>query len=217
MLTKNKLLTVFGVFVGYKFIYRRKISKLELPMNKILLPQNQSKNAIVVGAGVAGVSTAHELGKRGYNVVVLDASSSASLECSACPAGSISETVSMFDRSSWISVLKSWSPFSSFEDKFFHIDWSKTLTDPHFIRWMLSFSYYSLIKSQKQEMNQKEMQKFTFFAIEQLKETISKYEIDHECGLNDRGILYTSHDKTERSSVDANQRYYMEAPSCFVL
>lgn len=83
MMTKNKLLTVFGVFVGYKFIYRRKSSKLELPMSKIYLPQNQSKNAIVVGAGVAGVSTAHELGKRGYNVVVLDASSSASLECSA--------------------------------------------------------------------------------------------------------------------------------------
>ena len=111
----------------------------------------------------------------------------------------------MFDRSSWISVLKSWSPFSSFEDKFFHIDWSKTLTDPHFIRWMLSFSYYSLIKSKKQDMNQKEMQKFTFFAIDRLKETISKYKMDRECGLNDRGILYTSHDKTERSNVDAKK------------
>ena len=71
MKTKSKLFTVFGVFVGYNFINRRKSTKLELPINKILLPQNQSKNAIVVGAGVAGVSTAHELGKKGYNVVVL--------------------------------------------------------------------------------------------------------------------------------------------------
>ena len=202
---KGKVITVFGVFVGCKLLYHEKRAKLKSPSNQILAPQKHSKNAIVVGAGVAGVSTAYELGKRGYNVMVLDASNSVASECSACPAGSISEAVSMFDRNSWISVLKSWSPFSSMEDKFFQINWSRTLTDPHFIRWILYFSYYSLIKSQAQDINRLQMQKFTYYAIDRLKETMVKHEIGTECGLNDQGILYTSHDKRDTSYVNSKE------------
>ena len=207
MQTKGKLATLVGIFVGYKVWKKEQRDKLKSPTNRILMPENKSKNAIVVGAGVAGVSTAYILGKRGYNVLVLDASHSVGSECSACPAGSISKAVSMFDRNSWISVLKSWSPFSSMEEKFFHINWSKTLTDPHFWRWMLSFSYYSLVKSETQNINQQEMQNFTYFAIQQLKETILKHSIDGECGLNDKGIMYTHHDDSiEDSKLRPSQR-----------
>ena len=77
---KVKVITVFGVFVGCKLLYNEKRAKLKSPSNQIFAPQKHAKNAIVVGAGVAGVSTAYELGKRGYNVLVLDASNSVASE-----------------------------------------------------------------------------------------------------------------------------------------
>lgn len=55
--------------------------------------ESRDRRAIVIGAGAAGVCTAHELADQGYKVVVLDAAPSVSTECSAAPAGGMQRYV----------------------------------------------------------------------------------------------------------------------------
>ena len=197
---KSKVFVALGGAIGYRVWYVEKRIKDSLPKNPLLVSGEQKKKAIVIGAGVAGVSTAYMLGNRGYNVLVLEASNSPASECSACPAGSITETVSMFDRNSWIDVLRSWNPVSSTEQNFFHIKWFSTLTDPHFWRWILIFSYYSIVQPKSQNINRAEMQEFTYFAIDRLNAIIDEHSLQAKCGLNKNGLLYTSHGEVEKSS-----------------
>ena len=112
-------------------------------------------------------------------------------QCSAVPAGGMQKSNPTVNRQSWISVIKSWNPFtSSLEDKFFHIKWFKTITDPHFLRWISLFSYKSLKNLNPQEKEQQEHQfKFTLFALDKMKEVIYDLNLEEKCGINCNGAI----------------------------
>ena len=64
------------------------------------------KKAVVIGGGVAGVSSAYQLARRGYQVTVLDKASSPGSECSAVSAGGMQRSNPVLNRESWLAVIK---------------------------------------------------------------------------------------------------------------
>ncbi|KAA8492185.1 D-amino acid dehydrogenase [Porphyridium purpureum] len=67
-------------------------------------------SAVVIGAGVAGITSAYELARQGYSVLVLDAAAKVSSECSAAPAGGMQKMNPNVDSSMFLAVLKSFLP-----------------------------------------------------------------------------------------------------------
>lgn len=111
------------------------------------------------------------------------------------------------DRDSWLSVSKCIFPaflFSSFDNsplhfKFFHIAWFQTLTDPFFLRWVLTFTRTSLWPDSHQEEKQQEMLKFTKYAVEDMISMMKnrRDRMAKVSGFNDRGSFSVSYDKLE--------------------
>ena len=66
------------------------------------------KKAVVVGAGVAGVSTAYQLAKRGWTVTLLEASHYPGSQCSAVAAGGMQKSNPVLTKESWGEVMRSW-------------------------------------------------------------------------------------------------------------
>ena len=66
------------------------------------------KQAVVVGAGVAGVSTAYQLAKRGWTVTLLEASPQPGSQCSAVAAGGMQKSNPVLTKESWGEVMRSW-------------------------------------------------------------------------------------------------------------
>jgi hypothetical protein len=95
------------------------------------------------------------------------------------------------NRDSWLSVVNSWNPFTSMpEDKFFHINLIKTMTDPHFLRWVMLFTYYSIKNQNHFEQERQDHQfKFTLFALEKMKDVLKELDIEDKCGINCGGAL----------------------------
>jgi hypothetical protein len=106
------------------------------------------KKAVVIGGGVVGISSAWELAKKGYSVLVLEKSAGPANECSAVAAGGCQRANPLVNRSNWKDVFWSTAPFlssaTSKDMKFFNVQWRATLSDPHFFRWLSDFSYNSL-------------------------------------------------------------------------
>merc|ERR1712055_815044 len=90
----------------------------KLPSSEIKGP----KKAVVVGAGVAGVSTAYQLAKRGWTVTLLEASPYPGSQCSAVAAGGMQKSNPVLTKESWGEVIRSWILPGEF--KFFQIVWS---------------------------------------------------------------------------------------------
>ena len=76
----------------------------DLPSRNISGP----RQAVVIGAGVAGVSTAYQLARRGWTVTVLEASPSPGSQCSAVAAGGMQRSNPVLNKDSWAEVMKSW-------------------------------------------------------------------------------------------------------------
>ena len=123
----------------------------------------------------------------------MDFSNSPGAQCSAVPAGGMQKSNPTVNRDSWSSVINSWNPFAvgGAEGGFFHIKWFQTLTDPHFLRWILLFSYYSLTsESVTRKEQQDHMFKFTLFALDKMKEVLKELKIEEYCGINCGGALH---------------------------
>ena len=157
---------------------------------------------------MAGVCTAYELGRKGYGVTVVDFSESPAEQCSAVPAGGMQKSNPTVNRESWLSVIYSWNPFTSMpEDKFFHINLLKTITDPHFIRWIMLFTYNSIKNQNQYEQERQDHQfKFTLFALEKMKGVLKELDIEDKCGINCGGALRFHYPgepigKTKNSSI----------------
>jgi hypothetical protein len=115
------------------------------------------------------------------------------------------------DRDSWIAVLKCIAPqlaqlvFGGQEErfKFFHISWFNTLSDPFFLRWVLTFTKTSLFPGQHQHDMQLEMLKFTKFAVDDMVKMMvdAKDNMAHKSGYNDRGSLILSYEEQEVADV----------------
>ena len=154
----------------------------------------ERKKAVVIGGGVAGVSSAYQLARRGYQVTVLDMCGAPGSQCSAVAAGGMQRSNPVLNKESWLSVMKSWNPLVQSEYKFFHIKWMKTLTDPHFLRWVSLFSYYSLVESEQLKERQNEQFKFTLYSLDYIKQFLKERNLEETCGINPNGALHARYD-----------------------
>lgn len=169
----------------------------------------QQQRVIVIGAGVVGVSTAYKLALQGHEVVVLEPAPKPGEECSHCAAGGMQRQNVVVNRDTWISVLKCiiptpisrlifGGPIEPFQ--FFQIAWLPSLSDPFFLRWVLTFTKTSLIDSDPhRHEKQQHMLNFTKFAVSDM---ISLFEqttngMAKAAGYNTRGSLGISYDPNQ--------------------
>jgi D-amino-acid dehydrogenase len=198
------------------FLYRYgqvKERERHLPSKALSLfkGKSQQQRIIVIGGGVVGVTAAYKLALKGHTVVVLEPNPRPAAECSACAAGGMQRSNPTVDRDSWIAVLKCIAPqlaqlvFGGKEERFnfFHISWFNTLSDPFFLRWVLTFTKTSLFPGQHQHDKQLEMLKFTKFAVDDMVKMMvdAKDNMAHKSGYNDRGSLSLSYEEQEVASV----------------
>ena len=177
----------------------------------------QKQRVIIIGAGVVGVSTAYKLAKQGHSVAILEPRPEPGDECSACAAGGMQRSNPVVDRDSWIAVLKCIAPrtisqlvFGGNENqdsfKFFQMSWRSTLSDPFFLRWVLTFTKTSLFPRQEQEDKQIEMLDFTKYAVDDMTKMLEdpKDDMGVKAGYNPRGSLALSYDDpVEEATVAA--------------
>jgi D-amino-acid dehydrogenase len=184
--------------------------------------QQQRQRVIIIGAGVVGVSTAYKLGKMGHQVVVLEPSSKPGEECSHCAAGGMSRQNVVVDKNTWVAVLKCLAPTpirslvfannssSSNLDKdhhfdFFHIDWVKSLSDPFFLRWALTFSTTSFFPPDGYNKKQQNMLRFTDFAVQDMVDMLeNKWDsLGKKVGYNPRGSLAVSYENPSTKTISS--------------
>jgi len=196
---------IAGVSLTYRYEEVKKVQS-NLPKTELWSFKNSStkedkKNVVIVGGGVVGVTAAYKLATNGHKVVLLEPRSQPGKECSACAAGGMQKSNPVVDRGTWIAVTKSFIPSYIFGDKheqykFFHIDWLKSITDPFFLRWSLKFTKTSLFPCSNQEYLQKEMLKFTDYAVDDMIDLMSKKRdpMSKVSGYNPNGSLSLSYD-----------------------
>lgn len=169
-------------------------------------PQQQDKQkqrVIVVGAGVVGVATAYKLAQMGHSVAILEPRPESGEECSACAAGGMQRSNPVVDRDSWVAVFKCIAPRisklvlggPSESFRFFQIDWYNTLSDPFFLRWVMTFTKTSLFPCADQNQKQQEMLKFTDYAVGDMVKMMEDRSDDmsKKSGYNNRGSLSVSY------------------------
>lgn len=162
--------------------------KEEIETSVVSFHSNRSRRAVVIGAGVAGISSAYELHQNGFEVIVVDASiGGPGTECSAVAAGGMQRANPVVDRKSWRAISS--NLFFGSEFRYFYIDWIKALTDPHFARWSLSFAYNSLVQPKSLLRQQDEMLKFTDWAIAQFVLDRTLAPVVKESQIANRGAL----------------------------
>ena len=94
-------------------------------------------------------------------------------------AGGMSRQNVVVDKNTWIAVLKCIAPApvrrvifgKSNEDHhfdFFHIDWIKSLSDPFFLRWAMTFSTTRFFPPQGYSDKQQNMLRSTDFAVQDM-------------------------------------------------
>lgn len=157
------------------------------------------RRAVVVGAGVAGVATALELARRGVDVVVLDSASGPGKECSAVAAGGMQRSNLRLGWASWVDTLTATLPVVSHWRKwrdpthfsYFHVDWLRTASDPHFVRWVLGFTQSCLAPSTADDARANAMLEFTCEAIEVTRAELLRDGgwLASKCGYNTSGAL----------------------------
>ena len=168
----SKVLAVGGVGVGASATYRYQNlidEETKLPTNELFRfddtnPNSQKKQLIVIGGGVVGITAAYKAALKGHSVVLLENRSEPGKECSACAAGGMQRSNPVVDRGTWIAVTKCIMPMTRYifggpdePYKFFHINWAKSITDPFFLRWSLTFARTSFLPPADQTEKQKEM------------------------------------------------------------
>ena len=133
--TAGKALGIGGVGLGAATVYRYQQVKQEqsaLPSHQLWSFKNApavgKKQVIVIGGGVVGVTAAYKLALKGQSVALLEPRSQPGKECSACAAGGMQRSNPVVDRGTWVSVTKSFLPFTRYvlggahePYKFFHV------------------------------------------------------------------------------------------------
>lgn len=82
------------------------------------------------------------------------------------------------DYTTWLAVAKcllpKWLPGNRDTFQFFHINWMETLTDPFFLRWVLTFTTSSLFPNQQQEYKQIAQLNFTQYAVNDMVDMMTR-------------------------------------------
>ena len=194
MATKMKVLGAVagaGMVLASKNIGLVSVKQLEAEDTKTA-GATDDKTAVVIGGGVAGVSSAYQLARRGYRVTLLDKATGPGRECSAVSAGGMQRSNPVINKESWLALIRSWT--SQTEYKFFHIQWLRSLTDPYFLRWVTLLSYYSLVEPPSLKQRQEEQFLFTQYSLQCIHDFIQERGIGQVCGINKSGALYARYD-----------------------
>ena len=99
--------------------------------------EKKKKRAVVIGAGIAGVSTAYYLARCGYDVTCLEKNARVAREASYLNGGLVCPSLTLpwpcfgLLKTALVSILKG--------DGNVRVKWSQVLFDPQFYRWSLSF------------------------------------------------------------------------------
>ncbi|CAM9622078.1 unnamed protein product, partial [Chrysoparadoxa australica] len=195
---------------GYQ-IYEAKVAALPVSELSIWPRKGEKRRAVVIGAGVVGVSCAYQLARAGYSVTVLDKGKGPGTECSAVAAGGMQRSNPLVSRESWKDVAQSFSGTGSYN--FFHIKWLHSLTNPHFLRWIGEFSYYSLMSPPDQAKRQNHMLMFTDWAITELMTLLEDKNLSKKCGLTRTGAMMLSYEKGKRASPQLTRFFVIPLPS----
>ena len=207
----RKALAVGGVGVGALATYRYQNlidEETKLPTTELFRfddtnQNSQKKQLIVIGGGVVGITAACKAALKGHSVVLLENRSEPGKECSACAAGGMQRSNPVVDRGTWIAVTKCIMPMTRYilggpDDpyKFFHIDWAKSITDPFFLRWSLTFARTSFLPPADQTEKQKKMLAFTDFAVMDMVKMMKnrRDNMAKKSGYNPSGSLSLSYD-----------------------
>jgi len=98
--------------------------------------------------------------------------------------------------------------------KFFHISWTSSLSDPFFWRWVTTFTKTSLFPSSDQYHKQKDMLKFTDFAVQDMVSMLEnrRDNIAQTAGYNARGSLAVSYEapKVSEKEEDGDSKTIQE-------
>lgn len=198
----KKLIVIGGGVVGVTAAY--KVSDylgLCLPMFSLYPSRkgNRCFHLIIPSVG----SLLPQAALRGHSVVLLETRSEPGKECSACAAGGMQRANPVVNRSTWVAVTKCIAPISRFvlggpdePYKFFHIDFWKTLTDPFFLRWSMTFTRTSFLPPADQTDRQRELLSFTNFAVQDMVEMMEdkRDPMAKKSGYNPNGSLSLSYD-----------------------
>ena len=121
------------------------------------------------------------------------------------------------DKNTWIAVLKCifppslsrlvfGGPATENDFKFFQIDWMKSLSDPFFVRWALTFTKTSLLPPADQISKQTDMLNFTKYAVNDMVDMFEdrRDDMSEKAGYNSRGSLAVSYDEqpAKKSNFD---------------
>lgn len=111
------------------------------------------------------------------------------VQCSAVAAGGMQRSNGVVDRQAWLAVAKSML-LAPKTESFFHLQMGALCTDPHFLRWIASFTRSSLfgptaIAKERQE----HMLRFTCWAIEHTKDVIKQLGVERDIGFSSSGAL----------------------------
>eukprot|EP01084_Bolivina_argentea_P215743 366352_1 len=157
----------------------------------------REKTAVVIGSGVIGLCIAEKLVTRGYNrVAVLDGSISPAVGCNSVDGGQMSRNHEVVSFSSFMHSLYRtlpglhWLQDVAKDLEFFHLKWRNTFSDPHFLRWLMLFSYNHLAPESITELKADhiEMLGFTDWAVKELYQFIKENDWHDRCALTS-GIL----------------------------
>eukprot|EP00927_Polykrikos_kofoidii_P059708 TRINITY_DN54849_c0_g1_i1.p1 TRINITY_DN54849_c0_g1~~TRINITY_DN54849_c0_g1_i1.p1 ORF type:complete len:495 (+),score=66.06 TRINITY_DN54849_c0_g1_i1:99-1583(+) len=105
----------------------------------------QKNTAIVIGAGVAGICSAYQLTKRGYEVLVLDTLEGAAAggSSSAAAAGGMDIAHKFSTSAEWRKMFGQLLPIGD-SFRFFYISWLDVIGDVFYWRWLARFASESL-------------------------------------------------------------------------
>jgi len=231
----GKALAVGGVGAGSAVAVYRYQNLMEaerhLPTNELFRFANVAnadnknnksnrKQLIVIGGGVVGITAAYKAALKGHSVVLLENRSAPGKECSACAAGGMQRSNPVVDRGTWLAVTKCVLPSVFTGEKsyqFFHIDWPRSITDPFFLRWSMTFALTSLFPPADQSTKQTNMLAFTDYAVSDMTRMMTNKRDDmaKKSGYNPSGSLSLSYDaSTSQTSTAAMEE--KETPSITV-
>jgi D-amino-acid dehydrogenase len=197
----TRLVTVSAGLIGAStaYQYNQVLQRQgQLPKEPLKMPDGTpttTPDVILVGGGVVGIATAYTCAQAGQKVLLLEPNKRSGQECSSCAAGGMQRSNPVVNRSTWMAVFK--GSFLRQGYQFFHMDWFESLTDPFFLRWILTFSTTSLWPQPTHEAKQDEMLKFTHYCVDEMLKLMDDPTI-RATGYNPTGSLSLSYTQASK-------------------
>ena len=168
-------------------------------------PGEKRKRAVIIGGGIAGVSTACCLKDRGFEVVLLEQNENdCGEECSKVSAGGMQLLNGVVDSSTYFTTFKQmFTPASP--RKFFYIDVFQCATDPLWWRWILNFTLSCFMPNKVQH---DDMLELTCEAVNETKNVFkANSKMAEEAGFSESGAIKVLTSEAEAAKMKANPQW----------